>query len=98
MRISDWSSDVCSSDLVRFRHAAPDSRDEYRRVFGCPVQFDAAEDSLLFDAATLALPVRLASPGLKAVLAGHAQAALDLLGSGDPLRDAVAGADRKSVV
>ncbi|MFC3675224.1 AraC family transcriptional regulator [Ferrovibrio xuzhouensis] len=82
---------------VRFRHAAPDSLDEYRRIFGCPVQFDAAEDSLPFDAETLALPVRLASPGLKAVLAGHAQAALDLLGSGDPLRDAVARAIRAAL-
>src|SRR3546814_13582863 len=27
MRISDWSSDVCSSDLDRARHAHPDDRE-----------------------------------------------------------------------
>src|SRR3546814_20319489 len=37
MRISDWSSDVCSSDLApRAASAARDRRDRRRRATACP--------------------------------------------------------------
>lgn len=82
---------------VRFRHAAPDGIAEHRRIFGCPVLFDAGEDSLLLDAAALALPVRQASPGLKPVLAGYAEAELARLGDGDPFLDRVAAGIRSAL-
>src|SRR3546814_8725614 len=46
MRISDWSSDVCSSDLAHRHHlAAPDQRavDEHvEQLVGLPIEFDHA--------------------------------------------------------
>ncbi|WP_370154681.1 AraC family transcriptional regulator [Ferrovibrio sp.] len=82
---------------LRLRHAATDSLGEYRRIFGCPPDFEAADDSLLLDAATLALPVRQASPGLHDMLAGYASRALEQLGGGDAFGDAVTGAIRASL-
>src|SRR3546814_14583765 len=35
MRISDWSSDVCSSDLVELRQAAPPCWEKHRTPPGC---------------------------------------------------------------
>src|SRR3546814_19864698 len=51
MRISDWSSDVCSSDL--FRHPAPADRSAYRRIFGLDVQFESDYDGIEFPSAAL---------------------------------------------
>ncbi|WP_300299712.1 AraC family transcriptional regulator [Ferrovibrio sp.] len=61
---------------VRFRHAAPDSLAEYRRIFAAPVQFEAEDDSMLLPDDILALPVRQASPALKGMLADYAGRAL----------------------
>lgn len=68
---------------VRFRHDAPASLDEHRRVFGpVTIAFDAEDDSLLLEARVLALPVRQANAGLKSVLSGYAQAELTRLNEG----------------
>lgn len=69
---------------VRFRHEAPDSLAEYRRIFAAPVAFGAADDSLLLSADVLALPVRQASPGLKGMLADYAHHTLARLGADGP--------------
>ena len=69
---------------VRFRHEAPDSLAEYRRIFAASVAFDADDDSLLLSADILALPVRQASPGLKSMLADYAHTTLARLGAGGP--------------
>jgi AraC-like DNA-binding protein len=75
---------------IRFRHGAPDMLAEHRRIFGVLPDFDAADDSLLLGPETLALPVRQANPGLKAVLSGYVQAELARLGDDDPLRGRLA--------
>ena len=72
--------------VVRFRHDAPESVAEYRRIFGLTPTFSAEDDSLLLGPETLALPVRQANPGLKAVLSGYVQAELARLNDDDPLR------------
>ncbi len=75
---------------VRFRHDAPDSLAEHRRIFGLTPDFNAEDDSLLLGPDILGLPVRQASPGLKAVLSGYVQAELARLTDDDPLRGRLA--------
>lgn len=75
---------------VRFRHDAPDTLGEYRRIFGMLPDFNAEDDSLLLGPDTLSLPVRQANPGLKAVLSGYVQAELARLNDDDPLRGRLA--------
>lgn len=81
---------------VRFRHRKPASTAEHVRVFGCPVQFGAADDALLLPRVVLDLPVAQASPGLKAVLSTYARNALDDLDRGD-LRAQVAALVRAAL-
>ncbi|MEO6029359.1 MAG: AraC family transcriptional regulator [Candidatus Binatia bacterium] len=40
-----------------FRHARPTYAAEYDRIFACPVEFSAAEDAFVVDAAVLTLPI-----------------------------------------
>jgi AraC-like DNA-binding protein len=75
---------------VRFRHDAPETLAEHRRIFGLTPDFGAEDDSLLLGPDTLALPVRQANAGLKAVLSGYVQAELARLGNDDPLRGRLA--------
>lgn len=75
---------------VRFRHEAPETLAEHRRIFGLTPDFNAEDDSLLLGPDTLALPVRQANAGLKAVLSGYVQAELARLSSDDPLRGRLA--------
>src|SRR3546814_359760 len=55
MRISDWSSDVCSSDL-------------YREVFRCPIRYGQPLNSILFPADVLDAPVPSANEELATML------------------------------
>ncbi|MEK9970333.1 MAG: AraC family transcriptional regulator [Ferrovibrio sp.] len=91
------SSSTIVPRMVRFRHGAPDSVTEHRRVFGTIPDFDAEDDSLLLGPETLALPVRQANPGLKAVLSGYVQAELARLNDDDPLRGRLADSLRASL-
>ncbi|PJI43887.1 AraC family transcriptional regulator [Ferrovibrio sp.] len=75
---------------VRFRHDTPETLSEHRRIFGLTPAFSAEDDSLLLGPETLALPVRQANPGLKAVLSGYVQAELARLNDDDPLRGRLA--------
>src|SRR3546814_20816469 len=91
MRISDWSSDVCSSDLVRQRHVEPD----LQIVGRLPVDVDAdligrdvaivILDDLVDEAADIALIDGFAA-GLDTV---HDAAALDDLFDQRAARDVV---------
>ncbi len=55
--------------LVRFAHPAPVRTDAHDRLFGPTLCFGAARTEIGIDAATLALPLRTARPGLAAILA-----------------------------
>jgi AraC-like DNA-binding protein len=56
---------------VRFAHPAPARIAEHRRLFGPTVCFGASRTEVVVDAATLALPLRTARPGLAAILAAR---------------------------
>jgi AraC-like DNA-binding protein len=56
---------------VRFAHPAPARITEHRRLFGPTVCFGASRTELVVTAATLALPLRTARPGLAAILAAR---------------------------
>src|SRR3546814_1649601 len=54
MRISDWSSDVCSSDLARFREGladpscGPDTSERWQRHFAAaPKRLASSDDNVL---------------------------------------------------
>jgi AraC-like DNA-binding protein len=64
--------------VARFRHRGKPSA-EHRRVFGCTIERGAAHDELVFDPATLAAPLELADPVLRAILDRHASGLLDRL-------------------
>jgi AraC-like DNA-binding protein len=62
---------------VRFAHPAPVRAAEHRRLFGPALSFGAARTELVVPAATLALPLRTARPGLAAILAARLEDQLD---------------------
>lgn len=53
---------------VRFRHAAPANRSEWRRVFGPHVQFDQPDNSILIEPSLLARPLRGTGSRTRALL------------------------------
>src|SRR3546814_1450739 len=65
MRISDWSSDVCSSDLVRGRAVAVDAvAGDVVRAVGVPVRIDARDLVAAHGAAAAVGAVRAARGGV----------------------------------
>ncbi len=54
----------CRVRRARFTHAEPDSTAEHVRVFDCPLEFEAPENALGFDAVDLDRPLPLADPEL----------------------------------
>ena len=67
--------------VVRFAAPAPTSDAAHRRVFDCPVSFDATESVIVIDRATLALQMQNPDPSLRAVLERHAEILLERLGT-----------------
>jgi AraC-like DNA-binding protein len=55
------AADSVNARAVRFRHAAPRERHEHLALFGSGLEFAAAHTEIVFDAATLAIPMRHAS-------------------------------------
>ena len=47
--------------LVRFRHAAPRSREEHDAMFACPIEFQASHTEISFDDAVLDTPMQHAN-------------------------------------
>ena len=66
---------------VRFAAPAPASDAAHRRLFGCPVSFDAAESVIVIDRSTLALRMQSPDPSLRAILERHADILLERLGT-----------------
>ncbi|TGN63049.1 AraC family transcriptional regulator [Nocardioides eburneiflavus] len=56
---------------VSFTHPRPASIAEAHSWFGCPVTYEGRRNALEFDAATLAVPARLADQGLSSFLLAH---------------------------
>lgn len=73
---------------VAFEHPTPAHVEEYRRVLGAPVRFDADATRIRFARALLDAPLLHANPDLCEVLAGEAERKLAGLASA-PLRDKV---------
>jgi AraC-like DNA-binding protein len=61
---------------VFVRHGAPGSAAAHEAWFGCPVQFDAERDAILFSPETLAQPTILGDEGISRYLASHLDAEL----------------------
>ena len=65
---------------VTFTHPRPADTSEHERVFGCPVQFEAAHNRLVIERSDWDAPTRGAQdPGLFAVLTEHAELLLSTL-------------------
>lgn len=61
---------------VRFAHARPTDDREARELFDCPLHFDAPFSSMLFDRASLDLPMSRPEPQLAIILERHGDALL----------------------
>jgi AraC-like DNA-binding protein len=63
--------------------AAPPPRDisAQRRLFGCPIEFNAALSAIVMERATLALPMRNPDPELIRILERHAELLVGQVGS-----------------
>jgi AraC-like DNA-binding protein len=64
---------------VRFAHRAPASAGEHRRIFGCPVTFDAEVSAIAFHRQSLSIPMQSPRPELCRLLDAHAQGLLQRL-------------------
>jgi AraC-like DNA-binding protein len=61
---------------VSLQHGAPRDRTEHQAVFGHAVQFESEHDELVFDRATLDLPLLTADASLQEVVESHARGLL----------------------
>ncbi|CAI8866924.1 AraC family transcriptional regulator [Pseudomonas sp. IT-196MI5] len=64
---------------VEFTYPEPEDTSEHRRLFGCPLSFGAAYDSILFDGQELLSPLSMANEALATLHDSFAEAQLDLL-------------------
>lgn len=67
--------------MVRFAAPPPSSDAAHRRLFACPVSFDAEESVIVIDREALTLPMKQPDPSLLAILERHANMLLERLGS-----------------
>lgn len=67
--------------VIRFAAPAPESDASHRRVFGCPVTFEAAESVIVIDRAALSLPMQRPDASLLAILERHADMLIERLGT-----------------
>jgi AraC-like DNA-binding protein len=74
---------------VQFAHRAPSSLGEHRRVFGCPVSFDAEVSAIAFDRQSLAIPMKAPRPELCRLLEAHGQEQLRRLPPPESFLDVV---------
>ena len=75
--LASLSRNVTQCDLspaqVTFQHERPRDTTEHRRIFRCPVEFNAPANRYFIDSSYLGLPILKADPGLSAVLDRHAE-------------------------
>lgn len=72
-----------------FAYPPPDHADDYERILGVPVHFDASYDAVVFSASMLDDPNPASDPALVQALEHHAQALLATLPLGDNLQSRV---------
>jgi AraC-like DNA-binding protein len=78
----DWQAhSVC------FAHRAPPSPAEHRRIFRCPVSFEAAVSAIAFDRQCLEIPMKSPRPELCRLLEAHGQELLRRLPAQGSLLD-----------
>jgi AraC-like DNA-binding protein len=58
---------------VEFQHSKPIDTSEHKRLFGCPIIFDAPVNRITFQSSSLKLPIAKADEGLCRMLDRHAQ-------------------------
>src|SRR3546814_11752588 len=85
MRISDWSSDVCSSDLLgrlilgenwsplraEFQHSAPGDYRIHRQLFRCPLEYGAERSAVVVSRDDIRRPPPHGNAPLLAFLEPH---------------------------
>src|SRR3546814_13543664 len=85
MRISDWSSDVCSSDLLgrlilgenwsplraEFQHSAPGDYRIHRQLFRCPLEYGAERSAVVVSRDDIRRPTPRGNAHLLAFLEQH---------------------------
>lgn len=64
---------------VEFTYPEPENTHEHQRVFGCPLVFGAAYDSIVFDGQELLHPLSMANEALATLHDSFAEAQMDLL-------------------
>ncbi|QAY92507.1 AraC family transcriptional regulator [Pseudomonas sp. ACM7] len=64
---------------VEFTYPEPEDTSEHQRLFGCPLSFGAAYDSILFDGQELLSPLSMANEALATLHDSFAEAQLDVL-------------------
>ncbi len=64
---------------VEFTYPEPEDTSEHQRLFGCPLSFGAAYDSILFDGQELLSPLSMANEALATLHDSFAEAQLDQL-------------------
>lgn len=74
---------------VEFRHPAPGSTQEHRRIFGQPPMFGRPRHALTFDAALLDLPLPQADAEMRVLMDRHAARRMSLLSAGATLTERV---------
>jgi AraC-like DNA-binding protein len=72
-----------------FAYPPPDHADDYQRILGVPVHFDASHDAVVFSASMLDDPNPASDPALVQALEHHAQELLAKLPLGDDLQSRV---------
>lgn len=73
--VSEVVSGRWHPDLAYFRHSAPDNLGHHKRIFQCPLVFDADFNGLVCTEAALDAP----NPAAESVMARHAKRYLDML-------------------
>jgi AraC-like DNA-binding protein len=80
-----WAGPRCRPARVRLQYAHPAQTDTLERVFGCPLEFEAPHNALLFSPEAWDLPLSTADPRLLGYLEVAAAEEAKRLRSADPL-------------
>lgn len=83
---------------VRFTHPRPNDVSEYQKVFQAPVKFNAGQNELVIERASLDLPIQLANKQFLQVMEQYAAKLLDRMGAMEVWSDKVARQIGKMII